>query len=125
MLQTIFLVSVGAVVGANARYFISRWIARYFSASLPYGTLFINVSGSFVLGFFLVWSTERVLADPRWRALVAIGFCGSYTTYSSFAFESLALMQQGQWMLSAMNILGNNLLTLAAVLAGAALARGL
>jgi len=49
-----------------------------------------------VLGFILVYSTERVLLDPRWRLLIAIGFCGSYTTFSSYAFESFALMEQGQ-----------------------------
>jgi len=76
-----------------------------------------------VLGFILVYSTERVLLDPR--LLIAIGFCGSYTTFSSYAFESFALMEQGQWLLMGLNALASNLLCLAAVLAGAALARGL
>lgn len=118
-------IAVGAVVGASARYFLSGLIARNFSATFPYGTLLINITGSLVLGFFLVYSSERVLLDPRWRLLVAIGFCGSYTTFSSYAFESFALMEQGQWWLMTMNVLGSNLLCLVAVLAGAALARGL
>ncbi len=118
-------IAVGAVVGASARYFLSGLIARNFSTSFPYGTLLINITGSLALGFFLVYSTERVLLDPRWRLLVAIGFCGSYTTFSSYAFESFALMEQGQWWLMAANVVGSNLLCLAAVLAGAALARGL
>jgi CrcB protein len=116
-------VSLGAIVGANARYVVSRWSARLLSTSFPYGTLFINVTGSFLLGLFLVWTTERVLADPKWRLLVAIGFCGSYTTFSSFAFESMAYVEQGHWSLFAANVIANNLLCLAAVLAGAALAR--
>jgi CrcB protein len=66
-----------------------------------------------------------VLLDPRWRLLIAIGFCGSYTTFSSYAFESFALMEQGQWLPMVLNVAGSNLLCLAAVLAGAALARGL
>ncbi len=118
-------IAVGAVAGASARYFLSGLMARLHPASFPYGTLLINITGSVVLGFFLVYSTERVLLDPRWRLLVAIGFCGSYTTFSSYAFESFALMEQGQWLLVGMNILASNLLCLAAVLAGAALARGL
>ena len=118
-------IALGAVVGACARYFVSTQIARHFSAAFPYGTLLINITGSLVLGFFLVYSTERVLLDPRWRLLVAIGFCGSYTTFSSYAFESFALMEQGQWLMTGANILGSNALCLAAVLAGAALARGL
>jgi CrcB protein len=118
-------IAVGAVVGAGARYFLSGFIARNVSAAFPYGTLLINITGSLALGFFLVYSAERVLLDPRWRLLVAIGFCGSYTTFSSYAFESFALMEQGQWLLVGLNVLGSNLLCLAAVLAGAALARGL
>lgn len=118
-------IAVGAVVGASARYFLSGLVARNFSATFPYGTLLINITGSLVLGFFLVYSTERVLLDPRWRLLVAIGFCGSYTTFSSYAFESFALMEQGQWLMMGLNILTSNVLCLAAVLAGAALARGL
>jgi CrcB protein len=118
-------IAVGAIVGASARYFLSGFVARSISASFPYGTLLINLTGSFVLGFFLIYSTERVLLDPRWRLLVAVGFCGSYTTFSSYAFESFALMEQGQWLLMGTNILFSNVLSLAAVLAGAALARGL
>jgi len=118
-------ISLGAVVGASARYFLSTLIARNVSSAFPYGTLLINITGSLVLGFFLVFSTERALLDPRWRLLVAIGFCGSYTTFSSYAFESFALMEQGQWILTSINIVASNALCLAAVLAGAALARGL
>jgi CrcB protein len=118
-------IALGAIIGASARYFVSGLIARNFSTTFPYGTLLINITGSLVLGFFLVYSTERVLLDPRWRLLLAVGFCGSYTTFSSYAFESFALMEQGQWLLSGLNIIGSNALCLAGVLAGAALARGL
>lgn len=118
-------IAVGAVAGAAARYFLSGLIARNFSTVFPYGTLLVNVTGSLVLGFFLIYSTERVLLDPRWRLLVAVGFCGSYTTFSSYAFESIALMEQGQWLLFATNLIASNLLCLAGVLAGAVLARAL
>lgn len=116
-------ISLGAIVGANARYWMSRSALRLLGPVFPYGTLAINVSGSFVLGFFMVWTTQRVMVDPRWRLLVAVGFCGGFTTFSSYAFESMALMEQGQWTLMATNIVSNNLLSLAAVLAGMALAR--
>lgn len=118
-------IALGAIVGASARYFLSGFLARSYSATFPYGTLLINLTGSFVLGFFLIYSSERVLLDPRWRLLVAVGFCGSYTTFSSYAFESFALMEQGQWLMMGINILLSNAFCLAAVLAGAALARGL
>lgn len=118
-------IAVGAIVGASARYFLSGLIARHFSATFPYGTFLINITGSLVLGFFLIYSTERVLLNPHWRLLVAVGFCGSYTTFSSYAFESFALMEQGQWLMMGVNILASNAVCLVAVLAGAALARGL
>jgi fluoride exporter len=116
-------ISLGAILGANLRYFLSKLVTRYSDAAFPYGTLLINVTGSLLLGFFLIWTTERVLADPLWRSLVAVGFCGSYTTFSSYAFETMAYFEQGHWTMFAANILANNLLCLGAVLAGAMLAR--
>jgi CrcB protein len=102
---------------------VGQLSARFFSSSLPIGTLLINISGSLVLGFFLVWTGERVLADPRWRLLVAVGFCGGYTTYSSYAYETFALLEQGQWLASIGNIVLTNVLCLLGTAAGAALAR--
>ena len=116
-------ISVGAIFGANARYVLSRYAARLLGPVFPYGTLIINVLGSFIAGFFIVWTTERVLVDPRWRLLVVVGFCGGFTTFSSFAFETMGYFEQGQWMLMATNVFANNLLCLAAALAGMGLAR--
>jgi fluoride exporter len=121
--QVVLWISLGAIAGANARYFLSRWAAKSLSPAFPYGTLLINVTGSMLLGFFLIWTSERVLANPRWRLMIAIGFCGAYTTFSSYAFETMYYFEQGHWLLFAANILANNILCLAAVLAGAALAR--
>jgi len=116
-------ISVAAVVGANLRYLLSRLAAREFGPVFPYGTLFINIVGSFVVGFFLIWTTERALVDPRWRLLVVIGFCGSFTTFSSYAFETMTYFETGQWGLMLANIASNNLLCLGGALAGMALAR--
>jgi CrcB protein len=116
-------ISLGAIVGANLRYWMSRYAARLLGPIFPYGTLSINVLGSFVLGFFLVWTTERVMVDPRWRLLIAVGFCGGYTTFSSYAYETMAFFEQGQWTLMAANFFANNLLSCLAVLGGMALAR--
>jgi fluoride exporter len=123
LLKNFLAISVAAIVGANLRYLLSRVAARQFGPVFPYGTLFINVVGSFIVGFFIIWTTERVLIDPRWRLLVVIGFCGSFTTFSSYAFETMAYFEQGQWGLMAVNILSNNLLCLGAALAGMALGR--
>jgi CrcB protein len=124
-LQTILWISIGAIVGANLRYFVGQSLAKLLSSTLPYGTLVINITGSFILGFFLVWTGERVLADPRWRLLIAIGFCGGYTTFSSFAYETFALFEQGRFAASVLNVIVTNVLCLLAVVAGAAIARGI
>jgi fluoride exporter len=116
-------ISIGAIAGANFRYWMSRYAVRLLGPIFPYGTLTINVLGSFVLGFFLVWTTERVMVDPRWRLLIAVGFCGGFTTFSSYAYESMVFLEQGQWSLLAANFFSNNLLACAGVLAGMALAR--
>ena len=122
-MRDILTISLGAIVGANARYFLSRYAAKIMGPVFPYGTLVINVTGSLIVGFFMIWATERVLIDPRWRLLIVVGFCGAFTTFSSFAFETMAYFQQGQWLLMTTNFLSNNLLCLGAVLAGMALAR--
>jgi len=119
----VLVICLGAIVGANARYFVSRYAAQALGPVFPYGTLFINIAGSFIVGFFVIWTSERVLADPRWRLLVVVGFCGSLTTFSSYAFESMSYFEQGQWLLMLTNVVGNNLLCLAGALAGMGLAR--
>ena len=123
LINDFFVISLGAIVGANARYLLSRYAARLLGPVFPYGTLIINVLGSMIVGFFVIWTSERVLADPRWRLLVVVGFCGSFTTFSSYAFETMAYFEQGQWLLMLTNFLSNNLLCLGGALAGMALAR--
>ena len=67
-------ISVAAIVGANLRYLLSRLAVREFGPVFPYGTLIINILGSFIVGLCVIWTTERVLVDPRWRLLVVVGF---------------------------------------------------
>ncbi|HXE89345.1 MAG TPA: fluoride efflux transporter CrcB [Terriglobales bacterium] len=116
-------VALGGIFGAVCRYLVSRWAAQHVTASFPVGTLAINLVGSLIIGFFLIWTTERVLADPRWRLLIAIGFCGAFTTFSSFAFETLKMYEEGAVKLAVLNILGNNVASLGAVVLGAVIAR--
>ena len=122
-MRDLVIVSIGAIVGANARWIISRYTAKLLGPVFPYGTLVINITGSLIVGFFIIWTSERVLVDPRWRLLIVVGFCGAFTTFSSYAFETMAYFEQGQWALMVANVLSNNLLCLGAVLVGMALAR--
>ena len=122
-MQNILLISVGAIIGASLRYFLAQSVARFFPSTLPYGTFIINITACLILGFFLVWTSERTIVDPRWRIFVAIGLCGSYSTYSSFAFETFALFEKGQWLAAMLNVAATNVLCFAAVATGAAIAR--
>ncbi|NPV77701.1 MAG: fluoride efflux transporter CrcB [Anaerolineae bacterium] len=106
-MQKFLIISLGAIIGANLRYWIGGWIARIFGASYPWGTLIINLSGSFILGLFLTLITERFFIDPRWRTLVGIGLLGSYTTFSTYTFESVSLILGGQYWAGFLNLFGS------------------
>ena len=80
----VLLISVGEIIGANLRYFVAQYVAKPMHSSFPYGTLIISVSASIILGFLLIWISERVVAVARWQMLVAVGFCATYSTYSGF-----------------------------------------
>lgn len=114
-MEKFLLISAGAILGANARYWIGDWAAQKFGASFPYGTFIINLTGSFLIGFFLTLATERFMIDPRWRLLIAVGFLGAYTTFSTYAYESFNLIFNGQWMTGLINLFGSTLLGVLAV----------
>jgi fluoride exporter len=124
-METFLLISTGAIMGANLRYWIGGWAAERFGASFPYGNLIINLTGSFVLGFFITLATERLLLDPRWRMFVAIGFLGSYTTFSSYTFESMSLILDNQWLTGLFNLFGSAFFGGVSVLLGILLARSI
>ncbi|MCE0722474.1 MULTISPECIES: fluoride efflux transporter CrcB [Legionella] len=118
-------ISLGAIIGANLRYLVSRFSAKYLSADIPFGTFIVNLTGSFILGFFLAWTLERVEVDPRWRSFVAVGFCGAYTTFSTYSYETYMFLEQSDYGLAALNFICNNLFSLLAVIAGIVLARAI
>ena len=117
------LISLGGILGANTRYWLGGWAAQRWGTTFPFGTLIINMSGRLVLGFFLTLTTERFLLDPRWRVLFVIGFLGAYTTFSTYTYESVNLMLNGQWQLGLLNLLGSALLGGVAVAIGIFLGR--
>ncbi|HSM25309.1 MAG TPA: fluoride efflux transporter CrcB [Anaerolineaceae bacterium] len=109
-MEKILWISIGAVLGANLRYWIGDWAAQRFGSGFPYGTMIINLTGSFLLGFIVSVSLEHLILDPRLRIFLTIGFLGSYTTFSTLAYESVTLISQGQWGLGIFNLLGSCLL---------------
>ena len=116
-IKDILVISIGAIFGANARWVISRYLAKAINPFFPYGTLVINVSGSFAVGFFVIWATERTLLDPRWRLLIVVGFCGAFTTFSSFMLDTLSLAEGGSTSAAFANVAGQTVLGLAVTFA--------
>ena len=116
-------VGLGGFLGANARYLVSRWAAQRFGTAFPYGTFIINITGSFVLGFFLAFIEQRPWVHPTARLLFSIGFVGAYTTFSTFTFESIALIERGELLLAGINLVGSVTAGMAAVFAGIVLGR--
>lgn len=113
-LQMYLAVATGGAVGTAARFFLSGLIANAFGQTFPWGTLIINVTGSFIIGFFgtLTGPDGRVLVSGTVRQFVMVGICGGYTTFSSFSLQTLSLAQDGEWLYAAGNIGGSVVLCL-------------
>ncbi len=124
-MEKFLLISIGAILGANARYWVGDWAAQRYGAAFPLGTLLINLTGSLAIGLFLTLATERFLLDPRWRIVIAIGFLGGYTTFSTYTYESVNLMLTGQWSLGLLDLFGSAILGAVAVAGGIFLGRWL
>jgi len=112
-----FLIGCGGFLGANARYIIGAWGTRVYDGHFPYGTLLINVSGSFLLGFLMGLLQNRSI-HLNHRLFFAVGFLGAYTTFSTFTFETLRLIQEGQLWSATAYVLGSVLVGMAGVLLG-------
>jgi CrcB protein len=118
-------VAIGGGVGAVARYGLGLWIVGRLGPGFPFHTLIINVTGSFAIGILLTLLTERLIADPAWRLFLVVGFLGGYTTFSSYTFETLALIEAGESLGAVLYVLGSNGLGLLAALLGIMLARAI
>jgi fluoride exporter len=129
ILLSIMLVMLGGALGTGARYGLNGLVSgSYFrgggmAAVFPLGTLIVNVSGCFLVGLIYAFSGPalgRVWIRPEWRDFLIIGFCGGYTTFSSYGIQTLALARDGEWLLVGVNIIASNFLGLLAVFAGRA-----
>ena len=117
------VVLVGGGAGALARYVAASLIMTRFGGKFPLGTLVINVTGSFLIGFLMTIMTERFHLDPIWRLLLVVGFLGGYTTFSSFEWETYTAVREGALWTGMLNVVSSVTLGYVAVWLGVILAR--
>ena len=119
------LVGLGGAVGSIARFLVGTAVQVRVGDRWPLGTFVVNVSGCFLIGFFLTLTTERYVAHEHWRYLIPIGFIGGYTTFSSYQMETLRLVQIGGWLRALSYVVASTVAGFAAVALAAAVARRL
>ena len=123
MILRTLTVGVGGFLGASARYLLGGAIYRWLPATFPWATFVINVTGCFGIGFIVALAEERMLLGPTTRLFLTVGVLGGYTTFSTFGYETIALLRESSFGSAAVNVLGQVVLGLLAVWAGAAAAR--
>jgi CrcB protein len=124
-LQRYLLIGLGGALGSMARYWVGSTIGGRIGVRFPYGTLVVNISACLVIGFTLTWLSERAEISPAWRYLVAVGFIGAYSTFSTYEWETLSTLRTGAFALASLYAVGSLILGLAATWCGAVLAEAL
>jgi len=116
-------VALGSAIGGVSRYLLGGLAQRMLDTTFPAGTLLVNVTGSFLLGAIIRYALETPSLTPEVRAFLTIGFCGGYTTFSTFSYETMALLEDGEWARAGVYITASVILSLIATFLGLALAR--
>lgn len=114
-MQNYFIVFLGAGLGGMLRYWGSNWVYEFLSPTFPYGTLFVNVLGSFIIGLVMYYLDANELISLEMRILLTTGFCGGLTTFSTFAFETINFLKEREYFYAGLNSLLNVFLTLIAL----------
>lgn len=97
MIKSILLVGTGGFLGSVSRFLASRFMQVYFPSAFPFGTFLVNIAGCFLIGLIYGFSDRSLLLTPGWKLFLAVGFCGGFTTFSTFANENLALLRDGEF----------------------------
>jgi CrcB protein len=116
-------VALGSAIGGVSRYLLGGLVQRMLDTTFPAGTLLVNVTGSFLLGAIIRYALETPSLTPEVRAFLTIGVCGGYTTFSTFSYETMALLEDGEWARAGVYITASVILSLIATFTGFALAR--
>lgn len=116
--MTVLYIAAGGVIGTLARYYLEGWIQQRTGPAFPFGTLAINLAGSLLIGFILRLATGATVISPEWRAALTVGFCGAFTTMSTFSYESVRLLGDGEYWYAGLYIGGTVVGCMLAVTAG-------
>uniref|UniRef100_UPI00046F05D2 fluoride efflux transporter CrcB n=1 Tax=Vibrio parahaemolyticus TaxID=670 RepID=UPI00046F05D2 len=111
-------IALGGAIGACSRYLVSEFCVLLFGRGFPYGTLTVNVVGSFIMGLLIAAFESEILATEPWRQVIGLGFLGALTTFSTFSMDNVLLMQQGAFFKMGLNILLNVVLSISAAWVG-------
>ncbi len=114
-MQNYIVVFFGAGFGGMLRYWMSSFVYKFLPEDFPFGTLSVNLSGSFLIGLIMFYLNETELISPTMRIFLTTGFCGGLTTFSTFSYETITLLKDREYFFAGMNILSNLLLTLLAL----------
>ena len=121
----LWYIAVGSAIGGVSRYLVGGLVQRLTAGTFPTGTLVINITGSFLLGAILRYGIDTPTITPELRALLTVGFCGGYTTFSTFSYETVALLEDGEWSRAALYVALSVGLSLVATFFGFVAAREL
>lgn len=118
MSRMLILTGIGGLLGSVCRYLATLFFTKAFPSSFPYGTFIVNISGCLLIGIFYGLSEQYKWFTPEWRIFLATGFCGGYTTFSSFAYENIRLLQASEYLTFGLYTLGSFASGLIAVIGG-------
>ncbi|HEY8911219.1 MAG TPA: fluoride efflux transporter CrcB [Desulfosporosinus sp.] len=122
-MQNMLVIAIGGALGALSRYGLGVWISNKWNQGFPLHTFLINVSGAFLLGFLNILFIERLTVSPLWRLGIGVGFLGAFTTFSTFGFEVISLLEGGSFFMAGLYTLLSIIVGFTGVALGVGLAR--
>lgn len=120
---TVLLIGIGGFLGANARYWLGSVFGRWFGTDFPWATGIVNVTGAVAIGIIATMFTDRAVESESLRLFLIVGILGGYTTFSSYAYEAVAMMREDRWMAAMAYLIGSNVIGIVACVAGVMIAR--